>query len=62
MGWYYELGAMLLVANLVPALAWFASMFSPQVKTKYSYRNIFWFFQTIVEVYVFVIPVIFLHA
>ena len=31
MGWYYELGAMLIVANLIPALAWFASVFSPKV-------------------------------
>ena len=44
LGWPGELGALLLIANGVPGLMWFASIFSPLTSTKYAYRTnfIFW--------------------
>ena len=61
LGWPYELGALLLIANVIPALCWFASIFSPLASTKYAYRTNFLFWALVVQIYVFVVPIIRLY-
>ena len=62
MGWPYELGALLLIANFIPAMIWFASLFSPLPSTKYKYRSAFLFFYLLVQAYIFVVPVLKLYT
>ena len=62
LGWPYELGALLLVANFIPAMTWFASLFSPVASTKYKYRSAFLFCWLLVLTYIFVVPVVKLYS
>ena len=57
LGWPSELGALLLIANGVPALMWFASIFSPLASTKYAYRTNFIFWQMLVQLYILAVQI-----
>ena len=58
----YELAGILLVAYTLPALLWIVTLFSPKSSSKHIFAAFYFFTHILVELYCFIVPIVYLHG